>query len=149
MRQKGANIGAKEFPVKKLLVGMISLAALAALWLMLRPPVKIDPVPADLAKGSALIYFGAEDCPYCQAFKARDMAELKSRADAAGMRFVFREDNSLANLGKPDVFGDYHPVWLAVRAYNGSGGVPSFALVRDGELAAAGLGEWRGLMDSR
>ncbi len=100
-----------------------------------------------LAAGQGVVfyYFGAQDCPYCQAFVRDDLADLKVVAGDASVPFVFRETASLRDLHKAGVFDELNDLWLRVVRRSGYG-VPAFALVDNGTFVDSRAGSWRELL---
>lgn len=101
-------------------------------------------VGARAGTGVVFHYFGAGDCPYCQAFVRDELAELKQHAADASIAFVFRETASLRDLRKPEPFGELNDIWLRVVRRSGYG-VPAFALVDGGTFIDSRAGDWRDL----
>jgi thiol-disulfide isomerase/thioredoxin len=100
---------------------------------------------AKSGEGIVFHYFGAKDCPYCQAFVRDDLAELKALAGDASVSFVFRETASLRDLRKAGVFDELNGLWLRIVRRSGYG-VPAFALVDKGTFVDSRAGSWRELL---
>lgn len=121
---------------RRLLVAVTALLAVFA-----GPAAVAGDVPAAAQGGVTFVYFGAEDCPYCKAFRDNGLADLKSGAEAAGIRFVFLETAHLRDLRKPDPFGEWSAVWARVTRRSGAG-VPAFALIDAGVFVDSRAGDW-------
>lgn len=121
---------------RRLLVAVTALLAV-----FFGPAAVAGDVPAEAASGVTFVYFGAEDCPYCKAFRDNGLADLKARAGTAGIRFVFQETPRLRDLRKPDPFGEWNTVWMKVTRRSGTG-VPSFALIDNGAFVDSRAGDW-------
>lgn len=113
--------------------------------LLAAPARALDGAPAEIAKGVTFLYLGAKDCPYCQAFMRDEFAGLKLRAEDAGIRFIAMETDSLRDLHKPGVFGEWNPVWKRMARRSGYG-VPAFGLVDAGDFIDSRAGEWQDLL---
>jgi len=107
-------------------------------------PTAIENAPKAVAQGSTLVYFGARDCPACRSFSSGSgYREMEAFARSNRMKFVSYENASLRDLGRDNVYSDFTPVWRATKSRTGQNAVPSFALVTDGGIVAASVGEWQ------
>lgn len=119
---------------------LMALVSLATPW-----RAKASSANNSAANSVALHYFGARDCPYCQAFVREELAELRQHAEDAAIVFAFHETASLRDLHKASVFDEMNDLWLKVVRRSGYG-VPAFALVDSGKFIDSRAGEWRELM---
>ena len=93
---------------------------------------------ASAADDIAVVYLGANDCPYCQHWEARAKGELLSSAEGKVVRYVEVKSETL----RQPVVERHYPEelkWLA-RRLGPSRGVPRFVLVVNGEVAWNVLG---------
>lgn len=122
-----------------------ALLSLLPAVLVAAPACALDGAPAEIGTGVTFFYFGAQDCPYCQAFVRDELAELKQRAEDAGIRFIARETASLRDLHKPDPFAEWNAVWFKIVRRSGTG-VPAFGLVDSGKFIDSRRGDWKELL---
>ena len=98
--------------------------------------------PVGATDDIAVVYLGANDCPYCRHWEARAKGELMDelRASPAGKAVRYYEVKG-ETLRQPIVERHYPEElkWLA-RSLGPSRGVPRFILVVNGEIAWSAFG---------
>jgi hypothetical protein len=89
-----------------------------------------------------LVYLGGPDCPYCRAWEARDLPELRKMEEYKHIRFT----HVLKRIPQPVPQAEQLPAHLKpmydqmVRQTNGRGGSPQFVLLLDGVAVQGGFG---------
>lgn len=89
-----------------------------------------------------LVYLGGPDCPYCRAWEARDLPELRKMEEYKYIRFTHVQKR----IRQPVPEAEKLPAHLKpmyeqmIRQTGGRGGSPQFVLLLDGVAVQGGFG---------
>jgi len=89
-----------------------------------------------------LVYLGGPDCPYCRAWEARDLPELRKMEEYKHIRFTHVQKR----IAQPVPEAEKLPAHLKsmyeqmIRQTGGRGGSPQFVLLLDGVAVQGGFG---------